>query len=181
MSVLCFIDTETTGLDARIHQPYEVCTWREDEAEPVQMNLPHTLDHADGQALSIGHYFERGQRAWGAQSIRADVAGKLAQRLRGVTLVGSNPAFDAAMLTRVIGAPVWHHRMIDVAAAGMWVFGWDRPKGLTDVATACRERGHEIPEPDHTAAGDVRTTRAVYEALVSTRDSFVTFPLEDGA
>jgi hypothetical protein len=47
----------------------------------------------------------------------------------------------------------------------MWVFGWDRPKGLADVATACRERGYEIPEPDHTAEGDVRTTRAVYEAL----------------
>lgn len=41
--------------------------------------------------------------------------------------------------------------------------------GLVDVAKECRYRGHVIPEPDHTAEGDVRTTRAVYEALRAIR------------
>ena len=167
MSVLCYIDTETTGLDPRIHQPYEVALWREDKPEPARFDLPHSLEHADQQALRIGGYFDRHMAPF------ADGNGferrMLIRALQGVTLVGSNPAFDAAMLTRVIGAPVWHHRMIDVAAAGMWVFDWDRPKGLADVATACRERGYDIPEPDHTAEGDVRATRAVYEALRAIR------------
>ncbi len=162
MSVLCFIDTETTGLDPRIHQPYEVCIWREDEPEPVTTHLPHTLDYADGIALNIGHYWERAMEPFPGGP--ATVA-RLLPRLRGVTLVGSNPAFDAAMLTRFIGTPVWHHRMIDVAQAAMWVFDWYRPRGLADVAMVCRDRGFTIPEPDHTAEGDVRTTRAVYEAL----------------
>jgi hypothetical protein len=165
-TVLCFIDTETTGLDARIHEPYEVCYWREDMENPLTLHLPHSLHYADGAALRIGGYFDRGMVPFpgGAHSVA-----KLALRLRDVTLVGSNPAFDAAMLTRFIGAPVWHHRLINVAEGGMWTFGWDRPKGLADVATECRARGYDIPEPDHTAEGDVRTTRAVYEALRAIR------------
>ena len=167
MTILCFIDTETTGLDARSHQPDEVCWWREDEPEPEAMDLPHSLLYADQQALQIGGYYER------AKVPEFDTSGyaprRLLRRLRGVTLVGSNPAFDAAMLTRVIGVPVWHHRLINVAEGGMWVFGWDRPKGLADVANECRERGYDIPEPDHTAEGDVRATRAIYEALRAIR------------
>lgn len=165
MTTLCFIDTETTGLDARIHQPYEVCYWLEDD-DPRTLHLPHSLDFADGMALKVGAYFERGFSPF---PDRGKTAAELAYALTGVMLVGSNPAFDAAMLTRFVGAPVWHHRMIDVASAGMWVFDWDRPKGLADVASACRDRGHDIPEPDHTAEGDVRTTRAVYEALRAIR------------
>lgn len=91
--------------------------------------------------------------------------GTLGAHLSDTTLVGSNPAFDAAMLTRYIGTPTWHHRLVDVSDGAMWVFGWDRPHGLADVADACRAQGFEIPTPDHTAEGDVRTTRAVYDAL----------------
>lgn len=163
MTVLCFIDTETTGLDPRTHQPWEVCTWREDEPEPWTHILDHDLTYADPQALAIGGYWDRA--GYGQPVDRMMTSRQLAVTLRGVTLVGSNPAFDAAMLTRFIGTPVWHHRLINVAEGGMWVFGWDRPKGLADVAAECRRRGHEIPEPDHTAEGDVRATRAVYEAL----------------
>jgi hypothetical protein len=162
MSVLCFIDTETTGLDPRIHQPYEVCIWREDWEQPNMFGLPHTLEYADQQALKIGGYFERGRMYEQGDYTTVHA---ITKHLQGVTLVGSNPAFDAAMLTRVIGAPVWHHRLVNIAEGGMWVFGWDRPKGLADVAAECLGLGFEIPEPDHTAEGDVRTTRAVYEAL----------------
>lgn len=170
MTVLCFVDTETTGLDPRIHQPYEVSWWREDEALPSTFWIEHTLEHADQQALNVGHYWERG--ASGAMvGGRLSTAGPrwLSAALNGVTLVGSNPAFDAAMLTRVIGAPVWHHRMIDVSNVAMVVFNTDRPLGLADCAAACRAHGHDIPEPDHTAEGDVRTTRAVHEALRAIR------------
>jgi hypothetical protein len=169
VSVLCFIDTETTGLDPRIHQPYEVCWWREDAEKPESAWLPHSLLHADAAALRIGRYFERGFRP---ETDRNDYwVTRLARDLHGVTLVGSNPAFDAAMLNRFIGTAVWHHRLINVAEGGMWVFGWDRPKGLADVAEACRAEGFDIPEPDHTAEGDVRATRAVYEALRDIRES----------
>lgn len=169
MTPLCFIDTETTGLDPRIHQPYEVCYWREDMDEPVSVALPHTLQNADPQALAIGGYFDRNFDPWWADPQGSQRS--LLRDLLDVTLVGSNPAFDAAMLTRFIGVPVWHYRLINVAEGAMWLFDWDRPKGLADVTAALRERGHEIPEPDHTAKGDVRTTRAVYYALRQERAS----------
>ncbi|MGH9088817.1 MAG: hypothetical protein ACRDYZ_12040 [Acidimicrobiales bacterium] len=166
MSRLCFIDTETTGLDPRIHRPYEVCWWLDDEPNPKGGRLAHELTHADSMALKVGRYWEREMFKPGPNFVDAHA---LVRDLQGATLVGSNPAFDAAMLTRVIGAPIWHHRLINVAEGGMWVFGWERPKGLADVAVECRVRGFEIPEPDHTAEGDVRTTRAVYDALRSIR------------
>ena len=167
MNVLAFVDTETTGLDPRIHQPYEACIWREDWEHPNTFMLKHTLDHADQKALEIGDYW--GRRFGELSSVIGADPRHIATLLAGVTLVGSNPAFDAAMLTRYIGAPVWHHRMIDVSNVAMVVLNTDRPLGLADCAAACRAHGHEIPEPDHTAEGDVRTTRAVYEALRAIR------------
>lgn len=166
MTTLCFIDTETTGLDARIHQPYEVAWWLEDEPEPRSSWLAHDLTYADPKALDIGGYWDR--KAWAAQDggwMFTESQRTLGLVLEGVTLVGSNPAFDAAMLTRYIGAPVWHHRMIDVSNVAMVVFDTDRPLGLAAIQEWLANSGYEIPEPDHTAEGDVRTTRAVYEAL----------------
>ena len=173
MTTLCFIDTETTGLDPRIHQPYEVCYWREDRDEPTTILVPSTLEYADPQALAIGGYFERILPRLPVPLAEMQLGMfELIEDLHGVTLVGSNPAFDAAMLARCIGTPVWHYRLINVAEGAMWLFDWDRPKGLADITAHLRELGHEIPEPDHTAEGDVRTTRAVYEALRSIRAGF---------
>lgn len=163
MTVLTFIDTETTGLDPRIHQPYEVCWWREDQDEIVTRWLPHTLEYADPQALRVGGYFDRCQTPWVDDT--HVVRDMLIHELRGVTLVGANPAFDAAMLRRFIGTEVWHYRFINVSDGAMWLFGWDRPRSLLDTAAAVRDAGYDVPEPDHTAEGDVRTTRAVYDGL----------------
>ena len=165
MTVLVFVDTETTGLDSRIHQAYEVCWWREDEDTPNTAILPHTLIRADDKALEIGGYHSRGVEPGRHQSERWQAVAELYDALNGATLVGSNPAFDASFLRETLQVAPWHHRLINVAEGGMWTFGWDRPKGLADVANECRARGYDIPEPDHTAEGDVRTTRAVYEAL----------------
>lgn len=167
MTILCFIDTETTGLDPLAgHQAYEVSWWKENEIEPNTLQLGHTLDNADYFALSVGRYHERGFQPFPPEP---RTLAMLANELRGVTLVGSNPAFDAAFLRHALGEAPWHHRLINVAEGGMWVFGWDRPKGLADVVAECRARGYEIPEADHTAEGDVRATAAVYRALRAIR------------
>lgn len=170
-SLLCWLDVESTGLDPRIHQPYEVSWWREDQDRPSTAALPHSLQHADQSALRVGGYFERGFSPFGDHTRDRRVAADLARQLRGVTLVGSNPSFDAAMLTRVIGCPVWHHRLIDVSQGAMWVLGLDRPPGLARTVELLRARGIEIPDADHTAEGDVRATRAVHMALDAIRDA----------
>ena len=164
-TTLAFVDTETTGLDDRIHQPYEAAIWREDEAEPVVLDLPHTLEYADMQALAIGRYFERGCAPFAADRDQ-QIQRRLIKLLHGATtLVGTNPGFDAGMLRRFTGTAVWHYRLINVSEGAMWLFRWDRPKGLADVVAALQAEGYEIPDPDHTAEGDVRATRAVYNAL----------------
>lgn len=161
--VLAFVDVETTGLDARIHQPYEVCVWRSDRTHPTTIRLPHTLEHADAQGLAVGRYIARGFGPF--DSPDGTELRLLVADLAGTTLVGSNPTFDAAMLTRFIGCPVWSHRLIDVAQAAMWVLDTDQPVGLARLVEQLQASGHDIPDPDHTAEGDVRATRAAYEAL----------------
>ena len=156
---LAFIDSETLGLDARIHDAWEVCVWREDWEGPATFSLPHSLDHADARALEVGGYWKRHD-----SSPRIDPEG-LATMLRGCSLVAANPAFDQAMLTRFIGAPVWHYRLIDVCTGAMWILGWDRPRSLIDTANYLRDQGYRIHEADHTAEGDVRAVRDVYDAL----------------
>lgn len=166
MSKLVFIDIETTGLDPMRHQAYEVCWWREESPSPSVLRLPHDLDYADDKALEVGQYHQRGFTPYRADGTTVSaILGLLTTSLRDATLVGSNPGFDAAFLARILDGPVWHHRLIDVAQAAQWIFGWDRGRGLAGVVEECQKRGYEIPTPDHTAEGDVRATRAVYEAL----------------
>lgn len=169
MTVLCFLDTETTGLDPRVHQPWEVCWWREDDPMPVSALLPHTLDHADPVALDINRYHEREIEPDWCDPDRWGIVDHLRARLAGVTLVGSNPGFDAGMLRPLLRCEPWHHRPINVADGAMFLFGWDRPKGLDKITLELRSRGYEIPEPDHSAEGDVRATRAIYYALKAVR------------
>lgn len=162
---LCFVDTETTGLDPTVHQAYEVA-WAHGDGHVATMTLPHTLDHADPVSLKVGDYFGRGFHPMPGANQHWRL-GELAKSLQGVTLVGANPAFDAAFLRRAIGCAPWHHRLVDVESMATWVLKLDHVPGLNEVFQRLVEMGHAIPEPDHTAAGDVLTTRACFDALRS--------------
>lgn len=157
---LVFLDTETTGLDPALHQIWEIA-WAIDDGPIESRVVTHSLQTADPKALEINGYWERID-AWSINT-RADHT--LRAILDGATIVGSNPAFDAAFLRARWGVAPWHHRLIGVETMAMQEFGWDRPKGLKDVAGALRAINYDIPEPDHSAAGDVRTLRATYLAL----------------
>lgn len=166
-TVLCFADVESTGLDPRVHQPYEVSWWREDALVPLTAALPHTLEYADASALQIGGYFDRGFVPFGDCIRDRKYAADLARELRGVTLVGSNPSFDAAMLTRVIGCPVWHHRSIDVSQGAMWVLGLVEVaclgyQSLTDDDVPQEYIGSEL---DAYKAGAADAARAILSEL----------------
>lgn len=161
--MFCFIDTETTGLDPRIHQAWEICIWREDSEKPQTWQLGHTLEHADPKALEINNYFARAQstRQWDAPADRS----WLAQQLTGVTLVGSNPSFDAAMVRNFLGYAPWSHRMVDISNLAMAVFDLEAPPGLTTVRDLLIGLNYDIPPPNHTAYVDVLCTKAVFDAL----------------
>lgn len=160
---IVYVDVETTGLDPTVHQAYELA-WAVGDGDVTVWQLPHTLEHADPYALEVGGYFRRGFHPQGRAGASWRM-GELARALHGVTLCGANPAFDAAFLRGAIGCAPWHHRLLDVEVMAMVVFGLDAIPSLAQVRDTLAEVGIEVPEPDHTAAGDVEATRAAHKAL----------------
>ena len=160
---LVYLDIETTGLDPNRHQVVELAYAVGDE--PVLSGvLDHDLANAEEAALKVCRYFERGLVAAEAEPEFEDSA---RAALEGATLVAANPAFDSAFLRRRWGRAPWRYRLLDIEAFAMPVLGYDNPVGLAAITIELRGMGFEVPEPDHTAAGDVATLRACHHALRS--------------
>jgi oligoribonuclease (3'-5' exoribonuclease) len=160
MRDLIFLDTETTGLDPAIHEVWEIAFAIKDHGV-LSGFVPHSLATADPVALAVNNYWNRNIER--VVNPRFEFA--LRRYVADATIVGANPAFDAAFLRARWGVAPWHHRLIDVESMALTVLGYERPKGLFDLAVDLRGRGYDIPAPNHTAIGDVLTTRAVYHAL----------------
>lgn len=159
------VDCESSGLDPAVHEPVEVA-WHDLTTGDHGRFVPqHDLIGADEDALAINGYFRRGLDQE-PQDDGAEV-GRLHTALRGQTLAGSNPRFDAAMLTVAfvrygLDEEPWHHRLDDLAARAAQELGLDDLPGL---ATVCDLLG--VRAPDHSAAGDVRATVECFRKLAA--------------
>jgi DNA polymerase-3 subunit epsilon len=128
--------------------------------------LPHSVEWADPDALEINRYSER------MEDMPFVASDELWAVLRGNTICGMNPAFDARFLSMFFmqmefdSPEPWHHRLLDIEAYAMGALGYSIPQGFRTIAAELRERGYTISEPDHTAAGDVKATREVHKALM---------------
>lgn len=182
---LIVVDTETTGLTPGVHWPLEVAAANVTTGEEmrfVPMFPKGALDNASGEALRINRYFERGLHAerlnWRGSEVHW---GDLWMMLQGNTLAGSNPAFDAAMITAGFAAtitethgdgdnawgrstaPNWHHRLADLSAyAGPALLL--APNELVGLAQVCEKLGVKH-EDEHTALGDARATAECFRRL----------------
>src|SRR5690606_20932644 len=134
---------------------------------PVRADVvSHTLIGASDEALAINGYMKRTTNMptiTVAFLFEDDVFGALDSR----TIVGANPAFDAAFLRARWGQSPWKYRLFDIEAYAMGALGYSEPKGLKSIADDLVALGHTIPLPDHTAAGDVACVRAAHLALRS--------------
>lgn len=159
-----YLDTETMGLTAGVHDIFEVA-YALDDGPILSSFLHHSPIPFEQAAKDINHYDERMAEGFdGLEAIKAEA--QLFEDLHGATIVGANPGFDIRMLTaRWGGEQPWHHRPLCVEVYGMGALGYDQPQSLARMTHSLWRRGYEIPEPDHTAAGDVATTRAVHHAL----------------
>lgn len=174
MSSLVYLDTETTGLNTRLHDTIEVA-WAVDAGPVNRLVFPHTLDHADPKALEINGYWDRGLDTYAAASANpfTRLQSGFIRDLTGATVVAENYGFDLAMLVRKLGFEPWHYRKIELSSVAMTVFNLDRPESMHKTAERLRDRGLEIPKSDHTAEADVECLRACYMALRDVNDGLV--------
>jgi DNA polymerase III epsilon subunit-like protein len=205
-TAIAFVDTETTHLDPRHGDVWEVAVIRRHEdgvdAEYLWQLRPD-LTKADPESLAIGKFHDRFAVPDGWDSIEIFPAGgpplksklpemlyDLQESLQDAVLVGSNPGFDVAFLTKLLQAHnrklPWHYRPVDIAtlAAGYrfgqrdsGVYGGDFafPGDLPSLPFSSRKLskavGVEPPgdEVAHTAMGDARWARDVYDAVLGGR------------
>ena len=202
MSGICFIDTETTGLDPDRHAIWEVALITPDGDEHV-WQFPVDEMAADPFALDIGRYWDR---RWGTDNDvsvlnaiyeahnaksrrknfpdegRAFGPGSLwARHFRDLTagchLAGAVVSFDEERLRRLLHSlgvlHRWHYHLIDVEAlaVGYLAAGSRHPaQSLTppwksDSLSAAL--GIKISDEDrHTALGDARWAKAIYDAVM---------------
>lgn len=179
------VDLETTTLDTRLAEPLEVAAVPFDPWEPgvytdsplpltfVPFHRPAVLHGADPAALAVNRYYER--RLFESMldpAATAAAADRLVELLDGATLVGANPAYDAAVLWEWIsarrpdlGAPPWHHRLYDVSLATRVAQGMNRTPGLRE-AYQIMMLDHAPREEDwHTALADAYAAADICAAV----------------
>jgi DNA polymerase III epsilon subunit-like protein len=216
MTTICFIDTETTGLDPDRHDIWEVALITPDGSEYV-WQFPVDEMAADPFALNIGRYWER---RWSSdnevpvlnaiydadtpQSRRKNFPHKgraiqpdatWARYFRDLTagchLAGAVVSFDEERLRRLLRSlgvlHRWHYHVIDVEALAIgYLHGLNRhghssascvegycvsddelpglPWKSDDLSAAL---GIKVSDEDrHTALGDARWARAIYDAIM---------------
>lgn len=151
------------------------------------------LTTADQRALEIGRYLERfsvpphAEAAWTGYENgpvlpmpRAEAIDAILNVLRGAILIGSNPGFDDRFLRKLLGpgSAQWHYRPVDIAtlaagyeygkaASGSYGYSYDLPALPYKSRDLSRAVDVEPPGADqaHTALGDARWARDVYDAI----------------
>lgn len=187
MTKLVFLDTETTGLNPEIHDVWEIAVITATGDEHTWTVTPD-LSGADPQALAINRYYQRtAHLSHPGETVLHPTTGdrlptfhrparaalQLACLLDGATVIGSNPAFDQAFLTRWLrrNGQCWtaHYRTIDVitlawghlTATTRTPLAW--PPSTTEV---CAAAGIDLTAYDrHTALGDARWVRDLHTTL----------------
>lgn len=218
MTNICFIDTETTGLDPERHEIWEVAVIvRAVDLDKVGhgvapvstdteyvWHLPVDLSRADPEALRIGRFHDRNVqflepmmqyvKRVGGPSDGDDGDGymhvvtwvrELVELTRGAVLVANNPSFDVPRLERLVRqggqCPMWTYHPVDIKAlaagaiAGLSIHESDRNADV-DLAVAtppwstaelARAVGVDPDQFDlHTALGDARLARAIYDQVL---------------
>lgn len=178
---LIFLDTETTGLDPRVHRIWDLAYIIRDPGKPDrerQWFLDVPLDRADPFALKVGRYWQRHPQPYGPDfngplskitgSSEFDIADQVAKDLQDAIVVGACPWFDDAMLKALLFRqrlmPTWHYHLVDVEtlAAGQKCL---QPPWDFDRVLAAYELTYDEAER-HAALGDARMARDLYDAVL---------------
>ncbi|WP_411078497.1 exonuclease domain-containing protein [Streptomyces sp. cmx-10-25] len=197
--IIAFVDTETTGLDPFLHDPWEIAVILRADGQDEEhvLRIEPDLTNADPAALSLNRYQERVAHPDWVWDDRQTAAHRLHALLDGAVIVGSNPAFDAEMITHLLGRYYaqprpWHYRTIDavtLAVGSLYGRAAERTRADCDAtwygriahAVGWPWRSHNVsryvqieppaPEVVHTALADARWVRDVWDQ-VTVPDAF---------
>lgn len=162
-----FVDIETTGLIPGVHEIFEIALIDAAGYEESYW-IECSLTTADPTALRLTHFYERQPNQ--TDLLRSGpVAKTIAHATAGQHLVGAVPSFDAAFLDvflrRHSFVPAWHYHLVDVEALAAGKLGIEPPWDSEELS---EKLGVEPDRFDrHTALGDARWARAIYEAVFS--------------
>ncbi len=176
---IAFVDTETTGLDPDRHEIWEVGLIVNDVEYSWQLQVD--LGQAEAIALRISGFHDRydfatlGSHLW-------DFATDFADYTRGCHLAGAVISFDEERLRKLLrrngACPEWHYHLIDVEALAVGYLAGQGHVHPGDEVACHRQLpwdsealsialGVDPTEFDrHTALGDARWAKAVYEAVM---------------
>ena len=161
-----FIDTETTGLDPTRHEAWEVALITPDGTTKVWYIAPD-LSEADPVALRVNRFYERRGSVYTWDDSLTS-ARQIAIATANRHLVGAVPEFDAKFLERLLRrhglAPAWHYQTVDVEALAAGLLGLEPPFDTREIGSRLGVP-ETPPEERHTALGDARWAKAVYEAV----------------
>lgn len=183
MSII-FLDTETTSLDRRTRQIWEIGWIKRTSNEDLErhMFIEVTLEYADIASLRIGDYFRRHPDPYRKMSViqfdgrgpkSPAVAAKiLAEEFQGATIVGAVPSFDeesmAGLLYSTGYTPTWHYHLVDIESMAAGRLQVKPPWNFNTLLSAF---GLEYVESErHTALGDARMVRDLYDAVMGHRE-----------
>lgn len=118
----------------------------------------------------IGDASPTPRRTWSNALATAE---QVARLLDGAHLIGVNPTFDAAFLQRWLfkhgHAGTWNYHLVDVRALALgWLAGYGDPQDI-DISTdgLVHAMGLDPLPGRHTAIGDARLTRMLYDAATA--------------
>jgi DNA polymerase III subunit epsilon len=172
---LIVVDVETTGLLAH-HAILEVAAVNVETGAYMHFAPFVTatdLGAADGDAMRINRYYERGVYRNVVPSVETPARWiELQDMLSGQTFAGSNPRFDADRIGQALnnyGADVepWHHRLADLSAYAAGALGIS-PAELPGLAEICK-RLEVDPGVAHSALDDAKATAECFRRLIALR------------
>ncbi|QBI99782.1 hypothetical protein SEA_THREERNGTARJAY_155 [Mycobacterium phage ThreeRngTarjay] len=161
------VDTETGGLgpNAPVLEIAAVNIETGEEFRVVPFLTAAQLSSCEPEALAINRFYER--RVF-ADMLENSEGNKnafdwLRNMLDGNVFAGSNPAFDAPLIAKLLNGEPWHHRKLALEsyAAGVLGLPLDELPGLN---TVCELLG-VVNEEAHSALGDARATAECFRIL----------------
>ncbi len=168
---LIFMDTETNGLDRRIHEVWEVAIIEatHHHGDYLEITGRHEwmvkpcVEAGDPMAYNINHFYER-PKTWNNP---LQVASEIAELLPGTHLVGAVPDFDAFFVERLLRengqVPTWHYHLVDIETLIAGRLGIAPPYKSEQLFEAIG-LPKEYPGK-HTAMGDTQQLVECWQAL----------------